>query len=187
MYTTCSLLFHLFTCLTRNSYCCCWFLCAYSTRCVVLITSKGRLATRGPWTNVFERLGAKKGIRLKGNQLLISRTLNQITTFSENIVMGESFRVSSPWDSMQTTLVGRPNDVIVAFSFSSQNCFKIVSMLNSLMVSRVYLYFCLVADKLAFVGFKGSFLPDWVHLEVGSDRAKIHQVLPVPVVHMMKL
>ncbi|XP_075867464.1 cell migration-inducing and hyaluronan-binding protein [Nelusetta ayraudi] len=75
--------------------------------CVVLITSKGRLATRGSWTNVFERLGAKKGIRLK--------------------------------------------------------------------------------DKLAFVGFKGSFLPDWVHLEVGSDRAKIHQVLPVPVVHMMKL
>ncbi|XP_028258458.1 cell migration-inducing and hyaluronan-binding protein [Parambassis ranga] len=42
-------------------------------------------------------------------------------------------------------------------------------------------------DKLAFVGFKGSFHPDWVHLEVDSDRAKIHQVLPVPVVHKMKL
>ena len=47
--------------------------------------------------------------------------------------------------------------------------------------------FCLPADKLAFVGFKGSFHPDWVHLEVDTDRAKIHQVLPVPVVHMMKL
>lgn len=45
----------------------------------------------------------------------------------------------------------------------------------------------LPADKVAFVGFKGSFRPDWVHLEVNSDRAKIHQVLPVPVVHKMKL
>lgn len=45
----------------------------------------------------------------------------------------------------------------------------------------------LFADKLAFVGFKGSFHPDWVHLEVDSDRAKVHQVLPVPVVHKMKL
>ncbi|KAA8585664.1 hypothetical protein FQN60_004358 [Etheostoma spectabile] len=42
-------------------------------------------------------------------------------------------------------------------------------------------------DKLAFVGFKGSFHPDWIHLEVDADRAKIHQVLPVPVVHKMKL
>lgn len=47
--------------------------------------------------------------------------------------------------------------------------------------------FRLFAEKLAFVGFKGSFVPDWVHLEVGADRAKVHQVLPVPVVHMMKL
>lgn len=45
----------------------------------------------------------------------------------------------------------------------------------------------LSVDKLAFVGFKGSFRPDWVHLEVDSDRVKIHQVLPVPVVHKMKL
>uniref|UniRef100_A0A3Q4GGR5 Cell migration inducing hyaluronidase 1 n=1 Tax=Neolamprologus brichardi TaxID=32507 RepID=A0A3Q4GGR5_NEOBR len=43
------------------------------------------------------------------------------------------------------------------------------------------------ADKLAFVGFKGSFHPDWVYLEVDSERAKIHQVLPVPVIHKMKL
>lgn len=43
------------------------------------------------------------------------------------------------------------------------------------------------ADKLAFVGFKGTFHPDWVHLVVDTDRAKIHQVLPVPVVHKIKL
>lgn len=47
--------------------------------------------------------------------------------------------------------------------------------------------FGLPADKLAFVGFKASFHPDWVHLEADSERAKIHQVLPVPVVHKMKL
>uniref|UniRef100_A0A672GM55 hyaluronoglucosaminidase n=1 Tax=Salarias fasciatus TaxID=181472 RepID=A0A672GM55_SALFA len=74
---------------------------------IVLVTSKGRLVTRGSWIKALERLGADKGIKLK--------------------------------------------------------------------------------DKLAFVGFKGSFVPDWVHLEVSSDRAKVHQVLPVPVVHKMKL
>lgn len=47
--------------------------------------------------------------------------------------------------------------------------------------------FGLPADKLAFVGFKGSFHPDWVHLEVDTNQAKIHQVLPVPVVRKMKL
>ncbi|XP_027137144.1 cell migration-inducing and hyaluronan-binding protein [Larimichthys crocea] len=74
---------------------------------IVLITSKGRLFTRGSWTKVLEKLGADKNIKLK--------------------------------------------------------------------------------DKLAFVGFKASFHPDWVHLEADSERAKIHQVLPVPVVHKMKL
>lgn len=74
---------------------------------IILITSKGRLFTRGSWTKVLERLGADKGIKFK--------------------------------------------------------------------------------DKLAFVGFKGSFHPDWVHLEVDANRAKIHQVLPVPVFHKMKL
>ena len=47
--------------------------------------------------------------------------------------------------------------------------------------------FVLPADKLAFVGFKGTFHPDWVHLVVDNYRAKIHPVLPVPVVHKMKL
>uniref|UniRef100_A0AAQ5ZYF8 hyaluronoglucosaminidase n=1 Tax=Amphiprion ocellaris TaxID=80972 RepID=A0AAQ5ZYF8_AMPOC len=74
---------------------------------IVLMTSKGRMVTRGSWTKVLERLGAEKSIKLK--------------------------------------------------------------------------------DKLAFVGFKGSFKPDWVHMEVDTNRAKIHQVLPVPVVHKMKL
>lgn len=74
---------------------------------IILMTSKGRLVTRGSWTKVLERLGAQNGFKLK--------------------------------------------------------------------------------DKMAFVGFKGSFLPDWVHLEVDMERAKIHQVLPVPVVHKMKL
>ncbi|KAM7423487.1 hypothetical protein PAMA_000033 [Pampus argenteus] len=74
---------------------------------IVLMTSKGHLVTRGPWTKALERLGADKSIKLN--------------------------------------------------------------------------------DKLAFVGFKGSFHPDWVHLEVGTDRAKIHQVLPVPVIQKMKL
>ncbi|XP_024117563.1 cell migration-inducing and hyaluronan-binding protein isoform X2 [Oryzias melastigma] len=42
-------------------------------------------------------------------------------------------------------------------------------------------------DKLVLVGFKGSFRPDWVRLEQDKDHAKIHQVLPVPVVAKMKL
>ncbi|KAM6943286.1 cell migration-inducing and hyaluronan-binding protein [Xenentodon cancila] len=74
---------------------------------VILMTSKGRLVTRGAWTKVLEILGAKTSVKLR--------------------------------------------------------------------------------DKLVFVGFKGSFHPDWVSLEVSSKWAKIHQVLPVPVVHKMKL
>ncbi|CAI5671990.1 unnamed protein product [Oreochromis niloticus] len=74
---------------------------------IVLMTSKGRLVTRGSWTKVLGKLGVEKSVNLK--------------------------------------------------------------------------------DKLAFVGFKGSFHPDWVYLEVDSERAKIHQVLPMPVIHKMKL
>uniref|UniRef100_A0AAX7VCM5 hyaluronoglucosaminidase n=1 Tax=Astatotilapia calliptera TaxID=8154 RepID=A0AAX7VCM5_ASTCA len=74
---------------------------------IVLMTSKGRLVTRGSWTKVLGKLGAEKSVRLK--------------------------------------------------------------------------------DKLAFVGFKGSFHPDWVYLEADSEQAKIHQVLPIPVIHKMKL
>uniref|UniRef100_A0A7N8XAR1 hyaluronoglucosaminidase n=1 Tax=Mastacembelus armatus TaxID=205130 RepID=A0A7N8XAR1_9TELE len=74
---------------------------------IVLMTSKGRLVTRGSWAKVLERLGADKNIKLK--------------------------------------------------------------------------------DKLAFVGFKGSFQPDWIHMEVDTDHAKIHEVLPIPVLQKMKL
>ncbi|XP_056134545.1 cell migration-inducing and hyaluronan-binding protein [Lampris incognitus] len=74
---------------------------------IVMMTSKGRLVTRGPWTKVLERLGSGKSVKLK--------------------------------------------------------------------------------DKMVFVGFKGSFVPDWVHLEVDDDRAKIHQVLPIPVIQKTKL
>ncbi|TSK53827.1 Cell migration-inducing and hyaluronan-binding protein [Bagarius yarrelli] len=42
-------------------------------------------------------------------------------------------------------------------------------------------------DKLAFVGFKGSFRPDWVRMAVDKEHAKLHQVLPVPIVRVMKL
>jgi hypothetical protein len=40
---------------------------------------------------------------------------------------------------------------------------------------------------LVLVGFKGPFRPEWVHVEVGEDRVKIHQVLPIPVVQKTKL
>uniref|UniRef100_A0A673JCN7 Cell migration-inducing and hyaluronan-binding protein-like n=1 Tax=Sinocyclocheilus rhinocerous TaxID=307959 RepID=A0A673JCN7_9TELE len=74
---------------------------------VVLITSKGKLITRGPWTKILDTLGADQTVKLK--------------------------------------------------------------------------------DKLAFVGFKGSFRPDWVRMSVDEERAKLHQVLPIPVIKMMKL
>ncbi|KTF94682.1 hypothetical protein cypCar_00015106, partial [Cyprinus carpio] len=74
---------------------------------VVLITSKGKLVTRGPWTKILVTLGADQTVKLK--------------------------------------------------------------------------------DKLAFVGFKGSFRPDWLRMSVDEERAKLHQVLPIPVIKMMKL
>uniref|UniRef100_A0A674ENN4 Cell migration inducing hyaluronidase 1 n=1 Tax=Salmo trutta TaxID=8032 RepID=A0A674ENN4_SALTR len=74
---------------------------------IVIITSKGRLVTRGPWTRILELLGADKTLKLR--------------------------------------------------------------------------------DKLTFVGFKGTFRPDWIRMEVDEERAKIHQVLPIPVVKKIKL
>uniref|UniRef100_A0A6Q2ZD92 hyaluronoglucosaminidase n=1 Tax=Esox lucius TaxID=8010 RepID=A0A6Q2ZD92_ESOLU len=74
---------------------------------IVLITSKGRLVTRGPWIGILESLGADKSFKLR--------------------------------------------------------------------------------EKLTFVGFKGTYQPDWVRMEVDEERAKIHQVLPIPVVKKMKL
>ncbi|XP_048119132.1 cell migration-inducing and hyaluronan-binding protein [Alosa alosa] len=74
---------------------------------IVLITSKGRLVTRGPWTKALERIGADPNVKLK--------------------------------------------------------------------------------DKMVFVGFKGSFKPDWVKMVVHDSQAKIHQVLPIPIVRKMSL
>ncbi|XP_020645703.3 cell migration-inducing and hyaluronan-binding protein [Pogona vitticeps] len=42
-------------------------------------------------------------------------------------------------------------------------------------------------DKLAFVGYKGSFRPTWVTLKTDDDAVRIFQALPVPVVKKMKL
>ncbi|KAI5609781.1 cell migration-inducing and hyaluronan-binding protein, partial [Silurus asotus] len=74
---------------------------------IVMITSKGKVAPRAPWTKILAKLGADPTVKLK--------------------------------------------------------------------------------DKLAFVGFKGSFRPDWVRLAVDKEHAKLHQVLPVPIVRVMKL
>uniref|UniRef100_A0A8C4T0Z0 hyaluronoglucosaminidase n=1 Tax=Erpetoichthys calabaricus TaxID=27687 RepID=A0A8C4T0Z0_ERPCA len=74
---------------------------------IVMMTSKGRLITKGPWTKVLEKLGAEKNVKLK--------------------------------------------------------------------------------EKLVFVGFKGNYRPDWVKLVTEDEVAKIHQVLPIPVVKKMNL
>lgn len=42
-------------------------------------------------------------------------------------------------------------------------------------------------EKMVFVGFKGSFRPTWVTLETEEHKAKIFQVVPIPVVRKKKL
>uniref|UniRef100_A0A452U0G9 hyaluronoglucosaminidase n=1 Tax=Ursus maritimus TaxID=29073 RepID=A0A452U0G9_URSMA len=42
-------------------------------------------------------------------------------------------------------------------------------------------------EKMAFVGFKGSFRPTWVTLDTDDYKAKIFQVVPIPVVQKKKL
>ncbi|XP_030670762.1 cell migration-inducing and hyaluronan-binding protein isoform X3 [Nomascus leucogenys] len=74
---------------------------------IVLMASKGRYVSRGPWTRVLEKLGADRGIKLK--------------------------------------------------------------------------------EQMAFVGFKGSFRPIWVTLDTEDHKAKIFQVVPIPVVKKKKL
>ncbi|XP_032030901.1 cell migration-inducing and hyaluronan-binding protein isoform X4 [Hylobates moloch] len=69
---------------------------------IVLMASKGRYVSRGPWTRVLEKLGADRGLKLK--------------------------------------------------------------------------------EQMAFVGFKGSFRPIWVTLDTEDHKAKIFQVVPIPVV-----
>lgn len=43
------------------------------------------------------------------------------------------------------------------------------------------------AEKMAFVGFKGSFRPTWVTLDTEDHTAKIFQVVPIPVVRKQQL
>lgn len=42
-------------------------------------------------------------------------------------------------------------------------------------------------EKMAFVGFKGDFRPTWVTLDTDDHKAKIFQVVPIPVVRKKKL
>lgn len=50
-----------------------------------------------------------------------------------------------------------------------------------------FLIIFFVVDKMAFVGYKGSFHPFWVRLSTDNEAVKIFQALPVPVVKKMKL
>ncbi|XP_035317838.1 cell migration-inducing and hyaluronan-binding protein isoform X1 [Cricetulus griseus] len=83
------------------------YVAAIPDNSIILMASKGRYVTRGPWTKVLEKLGADKGLKLK--------------------------------------------------------------------------------EKMVFVGFKGSFRPTWVTLETEEHKAKIFQVVPIPVVRKKKL
>lgn len=42
-------------------------------------------------------------------------------------------------------------------------------------------------ERMAFVGFKGSFRPTWVTLDTEDYKAKIFQVVPIPVVRKKQL
>ncbi|XP_072475327.1 cell migration-inducing and hyaluronan-binding protein [Notamacropus eugenii] len=42
-------------------------------------------------------------------------------------------------------------------------------------------------EKMAFVGFKGSFRPTWVTMNTGEDKAKVFEVVPIPVVKKKRL
>ncbi|KAG8516428.1 Cell migration-inducing and hyaluronan-binding protein [Galemys pyrenaicus] len=83
------------------------YVAAIPDHSIVLVASKGRLAARGAWTRVLEKLGADRALWLK--------------------------------------------------------------------------------EKLVFVGFKGSFRPAWVTLETDDHKARIFQVVPVPVLKKQRL
>lgn len=44
----------------------CLLIGPFSLSSIVLMASKGRYISRGPWTRVLEKLGADKGLKLKG-------------------------------------------------------------------------------------------------------------------------
>ena len=43
------------------------------------------------------------------------------------------------------------------------------------------------SERMVFVGFKGSFRPTWVTLNTEDHKAKIFQVVPIPVVRKRRL
>lgn len=43
------------------------------------------------------------------------------------------------------------------------------------------------SEKMTFVGFKGSFRPTWVTLVTEDHKAKIFQVVPIPVLRKKPL
>ncbi|XP_074151347.1 cell migration-inducing and hyaluronan-binding protein [Sminthopsis crassicaudata] len=42
-------------------------------------------------------------------------------------------------------------------------------------------------EKMAFVGFKGSFRPTWVTMNTAEDKAKVFELVPIPVVKKKRL
>ena len=46
-------------------------ICPFWFSSIVLMASKGRYTSRGPWTRVLEKLGAHKGLKLKGKDSCI--------------------------------------------------------------------------------------------------------------------
>ncbi|XP_016520668.1 cell migration-inducing and hyaluronan-binding protein [Poecilia formosa] len=96
-------------------------------------------------------------------------------------------------DGVQLTVIdGHDGNVVESKGFRNSILQSVPAQLenyvNGLKDGSLMKLSCLsFAEKLAFVGFKGSFYPDWVKLEISSDQAKIHQVLPVPIVYKFKL
>ena len=65
---------------------------------------------------------------------------------------------------------------------------QVLACSNSLIASLFSpTWFLTFTEKMAFVGFKGSFRPIWVTLETDDHKAKIFQVVPIPVVRKKKL
>ena len=63
---------------------------------------------------------------------------------------------------------------------------KVVAHSHALVKFLLMRHHCF-SEKMAFVGFKGSFRPTWVTLDTEDHHAKIFQVVPVPVVRKKKL
>lgn len=120
---------------------------------VVLMASRGRYVSRGLWTRVLEKLGADKGLRLKGKGF------------------GLGTQASAAWEGMG----------MVTGSRGRRWRGAIFSRVSAQVIDPCF------SEKMAFVGFKGSFRPTWVNLNTDDHEAKIFQVVPIPVVKKRKL